>query len=192
MTANLIVIAAPSGAGKTTIARKLQKKYPGWQFSVSCTTRPRRSYEKDSQDYEFISDEEFWSRKEAGSLLEFEEVHGYMYGTPTASVESALGNGTVLILEVDVNGALAIKEAYPEDAVTVFVHPPSLESLKVRLRKRGSDSEDRIEERLKRASMEMEKSDRFDLEVVNEDVDEAVEEIALKLEQMNGGHTYVS
>ncbi len=97
-----------------------------------------------------------------------------------------------MILEVDVNGVLASKEAYPEESVTVFVHPPSMEILKVRLRKRGSDSEERIEERLKRVNMEMEKSDQFDLEVVNENLDEAVEEITLKLEQMNGGHTYVS
>ncbi len=192
MNAKLIVISAPSGAGKTTIARKLQEKYPGTQFSVSCTTRPRRSYEKHSTDYEFISYEEFKNRQETGSLLEYEKVHGYMYGTPTAVVESSLKNGIVLILEVDVNGALAIKSAYPEESVTIFVHPPSMESLKMRLRKRGSDSEERIEERLKRVNMEMGKSDQFDLEVVNENLDEAVEEIALKLEQMNGGHIHVS
>ncbi|MBH31891.1 MAG: guanylate kinase [Candidatus Marinimicrobia bacterium] len=192
MNVKLIVISAPSGAGKTTIARKLQERYPGWRFSVSCTTRPRRSYEKHSTDYEFISDEEFKNRQKAGALLEYEEVHGYMYGTPTAVVESSLSNGTVLILEVDVNGALTIKAAYPGESVTVFVHPPSMESLKVRLRKRGSDSEERIEERLKRVNMEMEKSNQFDLEVVNENLDEVVNEIALKLEQMNGGYTHVS
>ncbi|MEE2876399.1 MAG: guanylate kinase [Candidatus Neomarinimicrobiota bacterium] len=192
MNAKLIVISAPSGAGKTTIARKLQERYTSWKFSVSCTTRPRRSYEKDSQDYEFITDEEFRKRQKAGSLLEYEQVHGHMYGTPSLLVESALSNGTVLILEVDVNGALAIKEAYPEESVTVFVHPPSREILKARLKKRGSDSEQRIKERLKRAGMEMQKANQFDLEVTNVNIDDAVDEIVMKLEQMNGGQNNVS
>lgn len=187
MNMKLIVISAPSGAGKTTIVRKLLEKYPEWQFSVSCTTRPRRNYEKDSEDYEFITDEEFTARNERGELLEYEEVHGYMYGTSALAVDSALKVGAMLILEVDVKGALAIKKAYPDESITIFVCPPSLDVLKERLRKRGSDSEKRIDERLKRVAMEMRKSAQFNIEVLNIDVDKAVKEITMKLEQINGG-----
>ena len=192
MNAKLIVISAPSGAGKTTIVRKLQELHPGWQFSVSCTTRQKRDYEKDADDYEFITAEEFSKRIENRELLEYEEVHGHMYGTPRAMVDSALQNGTDLILEVDVNGALAIKKVYPDESATVFIHPPSLDVLKNRLRKRGADSEERIEERLKRAAMEIEKSPGFDIEVINSDIEQAVTEISIKLEQMNGGPNCVN
>lgn len=192
MKAKLIVISAPSGAGKTTVVRRLEALFPEWKFSVSCTTRPKRSYEKEAEDYEFVSDEEFERRRANGELLEYEEVHGYFYGTPVSAVEVALRNGTSLILEVDVNGALAIKAKYPEESVTVFIHPPSMEALKQRLRKRGADSEKRIEERLERVSMEMEKSHRFDIEVVNEDIDRTISEITEKLYRIDGGLKYVN
>ena len=192
MNAKLIVISAPSGAGKTTIVRKLQELHPDWQFSVSCTTRPKRDYEKATEDYEFITAGEFSERIENRELLEYEEVHGYMYGTTRAAVDTARQNGIVLILEVDVNGALAIKRVYPDESATVFIFPPSLEVLRERLKKRGSDSQERIERRLKRAAMEMKKCHSFDIEVINSDIDQAVSEINEKLKQMNGGSNHVN
>lgn len=174
---SLIVVSAPSGSGKTTICRALQKRRPDWRFSVSWTTRPKRFFETERFDYEFVTEEEFRQKVERGELLEYEEVHGYFYGTPRANVEKALSCGQTLFLEVDVKGGLAVKNAYPEDTLTIFIRPPSMEELRRRLRLRGSDSEVRIETRLKRMEMEMAYEDRYDYSVVNEDVDATVEEI---------------
>ncbi|MFQ6674250.1 MAG: guanylate kinase, partial [Fidelibacterota bacterium] len=178
-----MVISAPSGAGKTTICRELQKRRPGWKFSVSCTTRPKRDYENNGYDYEFVSEEEFHRRVNAHELVEHEEVHGYHYGTPRAAIEWALRNRDVLLLEVDVKGGISIKRAYPENSVTIFVRPPSLEELKQRLKGRGSDSEERIEKRLQRMDMEMAYEDQYDYSILNEDLDRTVEEVLAILER---------
>lgn len=182
MKKSLIVISAPSGSGKTTICRMLQKTYPNWKFSVSLTTRQKRSYEKDGYDYRFISEKEFRRKVERGELLEYEEVHGHFYGTPRENIESVLGTGETLLLELDVKGGLAVKNAYPEDIITVFIRPPSIEELKRRLRGRGSDTETAIERRLERMRMEMAFENLYDYSVVNEDVETTVEEIVHILE----------
>tara|TARA_B100001750_G_C15350114_1_gene516756 strand:+ start:121 stop:690 length:570 start_codon:yes stop_codon:yes gene_type:complete len=185
MNSKLIVISAPSGAGKTTIAKKLLEKNPNWSFSVSCTTRLKRSHEENFKDYEFITFEEFIIRKEKGLLLEFEEVHGQMYGTSLSTVHEALSKGRVLILDVDVNGAIRIKKAYPKESITIFIHPPNLDILNERLKKRGTDSHKKIKERLERTSLEIKKSIEFDVEVVNINIHETVEKISNEIQKKN-------
>jgi len=178
----LIVISAPSGSGKTTICRELQKIRPDWKFSVSLTTRTKRDYEKNGQDYEFVSTDEFRQKLSRGELLESEEVHGYLYGTPRYFIESALNSGDILLLELDVKGGIAIKEAYPENTITIFIRPPSVKELRRRLKGRGSDSEGRIKKRLERMEMEMAYESKYDYSVVNEDIEQTVKEIVDILE----------
>lgn len=178
----LIVISAPSGSGKTTICRELQRIHPDWKFSVSCTTRPRREYEKNGFDYEFVSEEEFKRRIDNGELVEYEDVHGYFYGTPRKTVELALQNGQTLLLDVDVKGGITIQDVYPENTVTVFIRPPSIEELKRRLKGRGSDSEGGIQKRLDRMDMEMSYESIYDFSIVNENIDRTVRKIVDILE----------
>jgi len=177
MKGKLIVISAPSGAGKTTIARKLQKININWSFSVSCTTRPRRTNEVDFKDYEFISKEEFIQRINKKELLEYEKIYGYLYGTPIKSLEKSLYENKTMIVEVDVNGGLDIKLNYPNNSTTIFIHPPSFKILKERLVNRGSDTIENINKRLNRARMEIKKSKTFDIHVINNNIDKAVQEI---------------
>tara|TARA_B100000029_G_scaffold112346_1_gene104489 strand:+ start:11043 stop:11612 length:570 start_codon:yes stop_codon:yes gene_type:complete len=185
MNSKLIVLSAPSGAGKTTIAKKLLEENPKWRFSVSCTTRPRRSQEKNFEDYEFITSAEFLYRKEKGLLLEFEEVHGQMYGTLQSIVDDALNKRRVLVLDMDVNGAMMIKKTYPKESITIFIHPPNFDVLNERLKNRGTDSKEKIKERLKRTSLEVEKSVEFDIEVVNVNIHETVEKISNEIQRIN-------
>ncbi|CUS93277.1 guanylate kinase [Candidatus Kryptonium thompsonii] len=120
----LIVVSAPSGSGKTTIAKKILEKFPFMKFSVSATTRPKRNGEVDGKDYFFLSREEFEKKIQNGELLEWEEIYGNYYGTLKSVVESALKNGDILVFDVDVNGAISIKEKFPEDSVLIFIKPP--------------------------------------------------------------------
>jgi len=174
---NLIVISAPSGAGKSTLCRALQDKYPEILFSISCTTRPRREYEKNGYDYDFISDVEFKKRIQANKFIEFEEVHGYYYGTPKVNIDDTIANNGYLLLEVDVKGALKIKKAYPEQAVTVFITLPNTSDLLKRLRKRGTESEDRIKKRMERIEMELGYQNEFDHCIINDDFNRALNEL---------------
>jgi guanylate kinase len=174
---NLIVISAPSGAGKSTLCRALQKKYPEISFSISSTTRPQRDYEKNGYDYDFIADEEFKKRIQANKFIEFEDVHGYYYGTPKANIDDAIKNNRYLLLEVDVNGALKIKQAYPEQAVTVFITLPDVNDLLKRLRRRGTESEERIKKRMERIEMELDYKNDFDYCIINNDFDRALNEL---------------
>ncbi|MEE9167639.1 MAG: guanylate kinase [Candidatus Neomarinimicrobiota bacterium] len=174
---NLVVISAPSGSGKTTVCRGLQSLYPEWNFSLSLTTRPRRSYERDGYDYTFASEREFRQRVDRGEFVEYEEVHGHLYGTLRATVERALETGETLLLELDVKGGMAIKDAYPDNSVTVFIRPPSVEELRRRLRGRGSDTEAVIQTRLERMEMEMANEEFYDYSVINEKVETTIEEI---------------
>ena len=182
---NLIVISAPSGAGKTTICRELQKRRPDLEFSVSCTTRPKRSYEIDGIDYEFINEQEFQKRVDNDELVESEKVHGYLYGTSRKVIERTIAGGKLLLLEVDVKGGLAIKSSYPEATLAIFIMPPSEDELIHRLRNRGSDSEKRIAKRLERMELETSYQPKYDITVVNEKLDEAVTEILESIESIN-------
>lgn len=174
---NLIVISAPSGAGKSTLCRELQKKYPEILFSISSTTRPQRDYEKNGYDYDFITDSEFKQKVQANKFIEFEEVHGYYYGTPKANIDDAITNNIYMLLEVDVKGALKIKKVYPEQAVTIFITLQDVKHFLKRLRKRGTESEERIKKRMERIEMELGYKNDFDYCIINNDFDRALNEL---------------
>ena len=172
----LIVISGPSGAGKTTLCSMLLKEFPNLEFSVSFTTRPPRPGEVNGKDYWFVSKEEFLKRIEEGDFLEWAEVYGNLYGTSKSQIEKALKEGKNLLLVLDTQGALRVKELFPE-AVLIFILPPSLEELERRLRKRGADGEEVIARRLKEAEREMEKAELYDFVVVNDDLEGAFKEL---------------
>jgi guanylate kinase len=161
----LFVICASSGAGKTTIIRELFKKFPEITFSVSATTRKKRPKETEGKDYHFISLEEFNKRKANNEFIETEEVHGNFYGTLKSEAEPFLNSNDIMILDVDVKGALNIKSMYPE-AITVFIDVP-FEELVRRLRNRNTETEEEIQKRSSRIKMEAELKDKFDYIVDN-------------------------
>jgi guanylate kinase len=172
----LIVVSAPSGAGKTTIAWEIMKCNPSFVFSVSATTRPKRMGEVDGRDYHFLTKAEFTRRVERGEFVEWEEVFGNYYGTLKQEVEAALQTGRQVVFDIDVKGGLSIKRQYPE-ALLIFIRPPSIDVLKERLLKRGTENGATLQERLDRVSMEMEKGKEFDHEVVNDVLSQAVDEV---------------
>ncbi len=174
---NFFAISAPSGAGKTTLCRELQRRKPEVEFSLSCTTRPKRSIEKDGIDYNFISPAAFDSMAAAEMFAEYEEVHGYYYGTPKKLLADTITASRQMLFEVDVKGAMAIKDLYPEQTITVFILPPDVNMLKERLKKRGTDSEERIKKRLERLDIELSYKERFDHHIINDNVDRAVQEL---------------
>jgi guanylate kinase len=174
----LVVITGPSGVGKGTIVRGLLERDPRLWFSVSATDRSPRPGEVPGRDYEFLSTEEFERRRDHGGFLEWFEVYGDLKGTPRAPIEEHLAAGDDVLVEVDVQGALAVREAFP-DALLVFVKAPSREVQQRRLMKRdpGADPES-LGARLREAEAEEARADRFDAVVVNDQVDRAVGEVA--------------
>jgi guanylate kinase len=175
MPGGLIVVSGPSGSGKTTIARTLLRDFPSLRFSVSATTRPMRAGEREGVDYYFLTREQFQRRVAAAEFVEWEEVYGNLYGTLRAEVDGALQRGQHLLFDVDVKGALSIKERYPE-ALLVFIRPPSREVLEARLRARSTEDEATVRRRMARADMELELGERFDRRVVNDILVRALDE----------------
>lgn len=169
----IFILSAPSGAGKTTLYNGLRKNYPDIQLSVSCTTRRQRRGEVAGTDYHFLSDRQFDALKRRGEFAEWAQVHDYCYGTPRKPIERAVKAGRDILLDIDVQGAKKIKNAYPE-AVAVFVLPPSMAELKRRLSLRGTDDRQVIARRLANAIGEIEQRIHYDYFVVNRDVDQAV------------------
>ncbi|HCV43375.1 MAG TPA: guanylate kinase [Bacteroidetes bacterium] len=178
----LIVISAPSGSGKTTIAKEIMKRNPSLGFSVSATTRAKRVGEVDAKDYFFLTKEEFKRRIEAGEFVEWEELYGDHYGTLKREVDRALRGGLHLLFDVDVKGGLSIKTHYPE-ALMIFIRPPSFEVLKDRLLKRQTEDDVTLKRRLDRVPMELEMGNRFDHQVVNDELDRAIREVQSLVEQ---------
>ncbi len=167
---HLIVLSAPSGAGKTTVARHLLSTFPQLRFSVSATTRTMRASEEHSKDYFFLTRDAFKKAIEQNDLIEYEEIFGNYYGTMRSVVEESISRGEFLIFDVDVKGALSLRAAFPDDTLLIFVAPPNREILAERLQSRHTESDEQIELRLSRAEMEMGHQDRFDQVLVNEDL----------------------
>jgi guanylate kinase len=171
-----VVLAAPSGAGKTTIARRLRERRGDVVFSVSATTRAPRPGERDGVDYHFVAEPEFRRMIAAGELIEWAEVHGCLYGTPLSNVRRAQEQGEFLILDIDVQGAAQIREHVPE-AVHVFILPPSGDELCQRLSSRGSEDDEARRRRLSNARDEIHRAGTFDYLVVNDHLEQAVDAI---------------
>lgn len=179
MTGKILVLTAPSGAGKTTLVRHLLARFPDeLAFSVSATTRAPRAGERDGRDYYFLSAEEFERRAGAGDFLEYEEVYDdQYYGTLRSEVERLWRAGKTVVFDMEVKGATAVKRAYPERARVVFVAPPTPEILFERLRRRGTEDPDSLRKRIARAREELNYRESFDLVLVNDDLTEAKGEI---------------
>ena len=178
----LIIVSAPSGAGKTTIVKYLLTCNLGLAFSVSATTRAIRPGEVHGRDYFFIPEAEFKKQIEAGQLLEWEEVYkGTFYGTLKSEVDRMLSNGFNVIFDVDVVGGLNIKKAFGENALSIFVSPPSVADLEARLKSRNTDSEETIRKRIDKARWEMEFAPKFDYILVNDSLETAKAEILKKV-----------
>jgi len=167
------VLAAPSGAGKTSLARALVERHDDIVFSVSATTRPPRVNERDGVDYHFVDDAGFEAMEQRGELLEWAWVHGRRYGTPVSSVQDALEQGRTVMLDIDVQGAQQLREKLP-DAVLVFILPPSGTELLRRLSGRASESDAERIERLRTARSELQSADDFDYVVVNDRFEETL------------------
>jgi guanylate kinase len=172
----VVVVSGPSGAGKSSFVKVLLDGGPEMQYSVSATTRARRSHEAEGRDYFFLSRKEFKGRVDAGEFVEWAEVHGEWYGTLRSQTDEALRRGRNVLLDVDVQGGKSVRRTYP-DGVFIFVLPPSLEALEARLRRRGTDSEERIRLRLENAHREIPMAREYDYAVVNDDLASASQRV---------------
>jgi guanylate kinase len=174
----LIVISAPSGAGKTTLCQRLLADFPDIQLSISCTTRAPRGKEQNGRDYFFLTVEEFEASISRGDFTEWARVHGNYYGTSKKFVEDTLARGQSVLLDIDVQGAESFRRLFPEQSLLIFVAPPSLEVLEQRLRDRGTDSEASIQGRMKNAAEEMARQDLFDHVLVNDDLNDTYRKLS--------------
>ncbi|MCC6126301.1 MAG: guanylate kinase [Pirellulales bacterium] len=175
----VVIVSGPSGAGKTTVMRRVFEKCPlPLRHSVSATTRPPRAGELDGRDYYFLAPEDFDARRKRGEFLECFAVFGrdYWYGTLWSEIRKGFAAGEWVVLEIDVQGALAAMERFP-DALSIFIRPGSFAELEKRLRGRGTESEEALERRLERAKHELKLADRYRHQVINDDLDRAVAEI---------------
>ncbi|TXE08702.1 guanylate kinase [Gelidibacter salicanalis] len=174
----LIVFSAPSGSGKTTLVRHLlQQEELNLEFSISATSREKRDNETDGKDYYFLDAQAFKNRIKNDEFLEWEEVYrDNFYGTLKTEVKRIWANGKNVIFDIDVSGGLRIKRKFPEQTIAIFVKPPSIDELKIRLKKRQTETNDKINMRIAKASAELATAPLFDVIVINDDLDKAIEE----------------
>lgn len=177
---NVLIVSAPSGGGKSTIVGHLLKTFNCFDFSVSATSRAPRGAEVHGKEYFFLSEAEFKSRVSAGEFVEHEEVYpGLFYGTLKSEVERIWGNGKIILFDIDVMGGMNLKKLYGDKALSLFIAPPSLETLRERLVKRGTDTPEAIEKRVAKAEKEMLYSGNFDKILINDDLQTALNEVEL-------------
>ncbi len=180
----LIILSAPSGAGKTTIVRRLLQRFPDLEFSVSATSRAPRTGERDGVDYYFLSPAEFRARAARGEFIEWEEVYeGLCYGTLRSEIDRIWAKGHTVVFDVDVKGGINLKRLFGECALSLFIMPPSIEELRNRLVGRGTDAPETIDRRVAKAGMEIADNVHFDRVVVNDDLERSVAEVTLSLEK---------
>lgn len=186
----LVVISAPSGGGKSTIIQELFKTGdPRFAYSVSMTTRPRRSNEVADRDFIFVTAEEFQRYIDDDAFVEWATVHGNRYGTLKAHIDALLADGKIVLLDIDVQGGIAIKEKYGEEAFLVFIKPPSLHVLERRLRDRRTEREAEIAKRLSAVPNELALADRYDRIIVNRNLEQTVREVLDAIEEK---HTFMN
>lgn len=174
----LVIFSAPSGAGKTTIVRRVLPMLPQLAFSVSATSRQMRPGEQDGKDYYFLSADAFRSKVAAGEFLEYEEVYaGQFYGTLKSELSRIWAQEKDVVFDVDVKGGLRIKEQFPQQSLAIFIQPPSVEELQRRLEGRGTETAESLKKRLDRAEEELSFAPRFDLRIVNDEIERAVAEV---------------
>ena len=178
----VIIIVAPSGAGKTTLARRLLKEHPKIKFSVSATTRAPREDEVDGENYHFLTDDEFDQKIKNNDFLEWEKYSGNRYGTLQSEVDKLAESGYFPLLDIEVKGALNVQDIYGSKAISIFIEPPSMEILEDRLQKRGSETTASLEKRLTRAEKEMDLAHHFNYKVVNDDLETAYKDLQAIIE----------
>ncbi len=170
----ILIITAPSGAGKTSITKHLMKKFPQLAFSVSAATRQMRSYEKDGVDYHFISVEDFQQKIQNDEFIEWEMVYeGKYYGTLKSELELIWNRKQIPVLDIDVKGAIHVQDLYPEQTLTVFIEPPSIDELNNRLHRRGTETPESIQARISKAAYELSFIHSFDAVIINDDLEKA-------------------
>ena len=185
---NLICVSAPSGSGKTTLCKHVRGLKRELVWSISYTTRSPRSNEVNGEDYNFVSHKEFISLKDNKQFAEWENVHGQYYGTIKSELDKAILNDEIVLLELDVNGTQSIQELYPEHSYSIFIVPPSVDHLRKRLIKRGSESNKSIEKRLDRFQEEMDYKDRFDTLLINDNIQVAINDFIMIINEITKGN----
>ena len=174
----VLILVAPSGGGKSTIAKRLFQDFPELKFSVSATTRNPREGEENGTHYHFLSPEEFQHRIDSDDFLEWEEFYGgSRYGTLRSEVDKILNSGYFILLDIEIKGALNVKQIYGNESLSLFIQPPSFEVLEQRLRERGTETEETLALRLERAKEELETADKFDRIIINDDLETAYNEV---------------
>lgn len=173
----IIIITAPSGAGKTSITKQLMKRFPQLSFSISAATRKPRAHETDGKDYYFMSVEEFQQKIQEDAFVEWEMVYeGNYYGTLKSEMQRIWNNQQVPVLDIDVKGAIHVQDIYPKQTLSVFIEPPSVEELRRRLESRGTETADSLEARVSKASYEISFKHSFQHVILNDDLDKAIAE----------------
>ncbi|MGN6292256.1 MAG: guanylate kinase [Chitinophagaceae bacterium] len=173
----IIIITAPSGAGKTSITRYLLNKYPQLAFSISAATRSKRDYETDGVDYYFLTAEDFKQKIQQGEFVEWEMVYeGKYYGTLKAELQRIWDNHQCPLLDIDVKGAIHVQQQYPDTSLTIFIEPPSVAELKRRLESRGTETAESLQARVNKASYEISFKDHFNKNIINDNLEKACAE----------------
>ena len=189
---NLVIITAPSGSGKTTLCKEIQKKENGIQFSISHTSRKIRQNEMNGVDYYFVTKDEFLDGINNNDFIEWNFHFDCYYGTSRSQIQQSIDNKTPLLLELDVNGALAIQNLFPNQTISIFVEPPSINELKIRLQKRGSDTDEIITKRLQRIDFELSHKSNFDFSLINDKLSDATNKILEIIKNETKGVSYVT